>query len=59
MTRNHSTINVETKNSKKNVNITSIHLGFILYHTYRLLYCKRHIQMTGNYSTMDMEKESN
>ena len=28
-----------------------------LYHPYQLLYCKGHIQMTGNYSTIDVEGE--
>ena len=37
-----------------------IHLGLILhYNTYRLLNCRGHIQMTSNYSTIDMLKENN
>ena len=27
------------------------------YHPYQLLYCKGHIQMTSNYSTIDVEGE--
>ena len=30
-----------------------------LYHTYWLLKCKGHIQITSNYSTIDVEKENN
>ena len=30
-----------------------------LYHTYSLLNCRGHIQMTSNYSTIDMLKENN
>ena len=37
----------------------SVHLGLILYHTYWLLNCRGHIQMTSNYSTIDVEKENN
>ena len=28
-----------------------------IYYTYQLLYCTEHIQMTSNYSTMEVEAE--
>ena len=28
-----------------------------LYHTYKVLYCKGHIQMIRNHSTIDVEKK--
>ena len=30
-----------------------------IYHTYRLLYCKGHIQMTNNHSNVNMETKKN
>ena len=30
-----------------------------LYHTYQLLYCKRHIQITSNHSNVNVETEKN
>ena len=48
-------------NKVKNVNITfnTLRTYITLYHTYWLLNCKGHIQMTSNYSTNDVEKENN
>ena len=57
MTSNYSTIDVEKENNRvKNVNFTfSTHRIYItLYHTYQLLNCKGHIQMTSNYSIIDV-----
>ena len=62
MTSNYSTIEVERENnSVKNVNVTfnKPRIYTMLYLTYRLLYCRGHIQMTSNYCTIDMETENN
>ena len=60
MLSNDSTINVKTKEIKWiNDNITFNTLGYItIYHTYWLLYCKRHIQMISNDSTVKMETKA-
>ena len=36
-----------------------LRISTTLYHTYQLLYCTGHIQMTSNYSTIDVKKENN
>ena len=45
----------------KNVNVTfnTLRTYITLYHTYPLLNCRGHIQMTSNYSTIDVQKENN
>ena len=53
---------METENNKvKNVNVTfnKLRIYTTLYLTYRLLYCKGHIQMTSNCSTIEVERENN
>ena len=35
--------------------LNSIHLEIILYHTYQLLHCKTHIQITTNHSNVNEE----
>ena len=51
----------QTKIGYKNVNVTSNTLRIYtkLYHTYQLLYCKGHIQITSNHNTIDVKKETN
>ena len=48
-------------NRVKNVKVTfnTLRTYITLYHTYQLLNCKGHIQMTSNYNTIDVEKENN
>ena len=53
MTSNYCTIDMETENNEvKNVNVTynTPRIYATLQLTYLQLYCKGHIQMTGNYS---------
>ena len=54
MTSNHRNAIVETKKqlSKQNDNIefNTLRNYTTLYHTYPLLYCKEHIQITSNHS---------
>ena len=61
MTINHSNVIVETKKqlSKQNDNIefNTLRNYIILYHTYRLLYCKGHIQITSNHSNGNAETD--
>ena len=49
------------KNRVKNFNITfnTLRTYVTLYLTYWLLNCRGHIQMTRNYSTIDVEKGNN
>ena len=48
-------------NRAKNFNITfnTLRTYVTLYHTYWLLNCKGHIQISSNYSTIDVEKGNN
>ena len=60
MISNYSTIKVEAEKIQyKNVNITFyiIRISTTLYHTYQLLHCTGHIQMTTKYSTIEVEAE--
>ena len=60
MTSNNKTISVEVEAiNYKNLNITLyiLRISTTLYHTYKLLYCTVHIQMTSNYTTMEVEGE--
>ena len=62
MTSKYNTIDAETENNRvKNASETfnTLRINSTFCYTYRLLYCKRQIQMTSNYSTMDVEKENN
>ena len=62
MTSNHSIIDVEKENNEiKNVNITfnTLRTYTTLYHTYFLLYCKGHIQMTRDHTIIEVETENN
>ena len=60
MTSNHNTINVEIKKkqeNKQNDNTALLTLRSydILYHTYFLLICKGHVQMTSQHITINVE----
>ena len=62
MTGDYSTIDVETENNRVKNYLYFIQYTSNLYynisnmHIYQLCYYEGYIQMTGNYSTMDMEK---
>ena len=56
MKSNNTTINVETKH--KMTKLHSIHLEFTLQYIYKLLYCKRQIQMTSNDSIKNVETKT-
>ena len=58
MTSNYGNLHMETKkHSKQNDNIqfNTLRNYTTLYHTYKLLYCKGHIQMTSNNSNVNVE----
>ena len=60
MTRIYRTIDVKKENNrviKFNVIFNTFRTYVTLYHTYKLLSCKGHSQMTRNYSTIDVEKK--
>ena len=42
-----------------NVAFNTLRMYITIYHTYRLLYCKEHIQITGNYSTINLKNKNN
>ena len=56
-------INVETNKicSKENDKIAfnTLRIYITIYHTYQLLYCKGHIQMMSNDSTINVERKNN
>ena len=58
MTSTQSTIELESEEIEyKDVNVTFyiLRIYTTLYHTYQLQYCKGHIQMTSDYSTIKVE----
>ena len=60
ITSNYSTIEVETGEIEyQNVNFTFsiLRISTTLYHTYQLLYSTGHIQMTSNYTTMEIKQK--
>ena len=60
MKNNYSTMDVDSEEIEcKDINITSyiFRICTTLYHTYQQLHCTRHIQMTSNYSTIEVKGE--
>ena len=61
MTSDNNNVNVETEKqqSKQNDNIEFNRLRnyTTLYHTYPLLYCNGHIQITSNHSNVNVETD--
>ena len=52
---NHSNTNVLTKNSRVNkIAYNTLRIYITIYHTYILLYCKEHIQITSNDSIINV-----
>ena len=51
----------QKQQSEQNDKIPSntIRIYITIYHTYRLLYCKEHIQMMSNDSTINVETKNN
>ena len=63
MRSNDTTTNVKTKNNRVNKMkncFNTLRIYITIYHTYPLLYCKEHIQMTSNDSIINVKtkKES-
>ena len=55
----YSTLAMRPRTARLNIKFNTLTNYTTLYHTYKLLHCKRHILLTSNYSNINLEINKN